>query len=127
MRYTTKQYALALFAALKNKSATDRKEIIKRFLIILRKNRDGARLKLILQETERQHLKDMGLKKVEVVSAGGLSSKVKKEMGEILGGKILWQESVESKLLAGLRILIDEENLIDASASRFLNKIFVKA
>ncbi len=127
MRYTTKQYALALFAALKNKSAADRKEIIKRFLIILRKNRDGARLKLILQETERQHLKDMGLKKVEVVSAGGLSSKVKKEMGEILGGKILWQESVESKLLAGLRILIDEENLIDASASRFLNKIFVKA
>ena len=127
MRYTTKQYALALLAALKNKSATDRKEIIKRFLIILRKNRDGARLKLILQETERQHLKDMGLKKVEVVSAGGLSSKVKKEMGEILGGKILWQESVEFKLLAGLRILIDEENLIDASASRFLNKIFVKA
>ena len=127
MRYTTKQYALALFAALKNKSAADRKEIIKRFLIILRKNRDGARLKLILQETERQHLKDMGLKKVEVVSAGGLSSKVKKEMGEILGGKILWQESVESKLLAGLRILIDEENLIDASASRFLNKIFVKS
>jgi F0F1-type ATP synthase delta subunit len=124
IRYTTGQYAQALLGAVEGKSAVLRNRVFRNFFILLRKNRDTARLSAILREAERSALSKMGIKKVEVESAAGLGAFLKREISRLAGGKIYFKESVKPELLGGLAILIDEEILIDASVKRRLEVMF---
>lgn len=123
MRYSPKQYASALNAAIKNKDAKDRKEIVRRFLGILSKNRDSVKLGRILKDLEMQHLRESDLRKVKIESASPLSSKVRSEIKDIFKKDIYLEEEINPKLLAGLRILVDEELFIDASAKRRIGEM----
>src|SRR3989344_1352795 len=116
MKYSAKQYAAALKLALKGKDAQQRREIIKRFLRILRKNRAGGKLSSILKDLEMQYMHDSGLSKVRVEAASPLSSKIKSEIEKIFGKKLYLEEKTNPELLAGLKILVDGEVFIDASA-----------
>ena len=123
MKYTVRQYAEALNSALKGKEAAERKKAVGRFLNILRKHRDSARLGRILKEAELLHLKESGLRKVRVEAASPVTEGIKSEIKEILGDKVYLEEEVNPELLAGLRILVDEEIFIDASAKRRLGEM----
>ena len=98
--------------------------LIRRFMVALRKNRDTRRLGAILRKVEKKLLADQGLQKVSVTSASPLAPAVKKEIAATLEKKPLWEETVDPSMLAGIRILIDDELLIDASARRRLDRIF---
>ncbi len=91
--------------------------------MLLRKNRDLARLERILKEFEKQWLRESGLRKVEIESAAPASGKLKEEIKKILGEKILFSEKVNAGILAGVKILVDGELMIDASAKRQLDQI----
>ena len=127
MRYSIPQYAEALVEALEDKSGRERSEATRRFLFILRKNKDWAKLGRIVKEAEKQSLRKQGIKKVEVESAVPLSPTVKKEIEKILGKKIVLEEKVRPEVLAGIKILVDGEILIDASAERQLQRMFTKS
>lgn len=126
MKYSNSQYAQALWEGLKGKSASERREVLKNFLVVLRKNRDGARLNRILEEVERASLKNAGMKKVEVESAAELSRGTKREIEAILGKKIVLSGKINPAILAGMKIMVDDELLIDATASRQLSQMFLK-
>ena len=123
MKYTIRQYAEALNSALKGKEAAERKKVVGRFLNILRKHRDSARLGRILKEVELLYLKESGLRKVRVEAASPVTDDIRQKVKEILGGKIYLEEEVNPELLAGLRILVDEELFIDASAKRRIGEM----
>lgn len=125
MKYTTIQYAAALSLALKGRNRTERKKILERFLGILRKERDGAKLERILKAAEMLHLRESGLRKVRVDAASVLPKSIKTEIKKLFGGKIYMEERENPELLAGLRIWVDEEIFIDASAKRQLEKLFL--
>lgn len=127
MKYSTVQYAESLIAALAGKPERKRKVIIRRFLAILRKNRDMRRLDFILASAERQWLKERGLAKVAIASASPLNKSVRDEIVKVLDRKAITAQSVEPQLLAGIRILIDDDLLIDASARRALSRLFARA
>ena len=124
MRYSLKQYASVLLSALDGKSEKERKEILRRFVDILAKNRDITRLGAILREVEREYLKKSGMKKVWVESVSPLSAGLRKEIEAAVGGKTYLHEKINPSLLGGIRILINDELLIDASARRQIDKLF---
>lgn len=124
MRYAIRQYAEALLGALENKSGRGRSETIRRFLFVMRKNKDWSKLGRILREVERQSLRRQGMQKIEVESAAPLSNELRKEIEKILGKKLVLEERIRPEFLAGVKILIDDEILIDASAKRGLDLLF---
>ena len=115
MKYTTKQYATALLGALEDKTAREQKKILRRFMQVLLKSRDFSKRAAILKEYERQYLSAHGVKKVNLDSAAPVSPKLKNEIQKILGGKLSVSERVDPTLLAGIKIVVDDETLIDAS------------
>ncbi len=132
MKYTNKQYASGLLETLLGKPEKKQKEIVRRFLLILTKNRDWSRLEGILDEAEKICLKEAGLKKVYLETPSPVYPALKKEIQKILGEaelssgkKIFFSAKTNPALFGGVRILIDNELLIDASAKRQLDKIFV--
>lgn len=126
MKYTNKQYASALLEALKDKDEGARKEVLARFLSLLTKNRARKHLDSILKEAERQNLHNAGLRKVDIEFPHSLSDDTRQEIKESLGGEVFFKEKQNPDLLAGIKILIDDEILIDASAKRRLDNIFSK-
>ncbi|MDD4989333.1 MAG: F0F1 ATP synthase subunit delta [Candidatus Pacebacteria bacterium] len=125
MKYKPKQYAEALYGVLDEKSG-DEKKLIKQFVLTLKKNRDSAKLPLILKHFEKIFTEKNGLIKVEVESAQELSPKVRKEIESAVGGKALFEEKINPKLLAGVRILLNDSIFIDSSALRHITNVFSK-
>lgn len=126
MRYSIRQYAEALLLALEDKNKQERREVIGRFLAVLRKKRDGAKLARIIKTLELLYLKKTGFHKIVLESASPPVLKIKTEVEKILGKKIFFEERINPELLAGIRILVDEELFIDASAKRRLDTLFSK-
>lgn len=124
IRHTPRQYAAAFVAALKGKKRDEQREMIRRLLSLVSKRGDSPRLGLILNEIEKKYFKDAGVKKVDVESASPLSAAVKKEIEAALGGDIFLREKITPGLLAGMKLLVDDETLIDASAEAQLKKLF---
>ena len=124
MRYSNTQYASALHQALKEKSSVQRKAVLKNFLLILRKQRIAVTLPRILQEVEKQYLKEEGMRKVMVELAAPRKN-LKADIEKILGSKVLLEQKTNPELLAGIRILVDDELLVDASGRRQLGKLFL--
>lgn len=126
MRYTDAQYAAALVGALEQKPEKKRAEIIGGFLRLLARNKDTRRLGLILGAAERIRLKKQGLSRVSVTSASPLAKKARDSITGLAGRKAVIEESADPGLLAGIRITIDDEVLIDASGRRRLAEMLQK-
>lgn len=126
MKYRITQYAQALHAALKNAPASRQKEIMRRFIILLGRHRMSGKSDLVVSAYEKIVLRESGMRKVKIESAAPVSGRLKKEIGGILGKKILIEERTSPELFAGIKILVDNELLIDASAKRQLERIFQK-
>ncbi|MBI2056150.1 MAG: F0F1 ATP synthase subunit delta [Candidatus Sungbacteria bacterium] len=124
MKYTIKQYAEALYNALEKKKAKEAAEIGRRFFAVVRKNGDSPRMELILREFHKEYLKQKNLRAVKIEMASAVPARVKREIKNILGGEIMFTEQENSSLGAGIRITIDGEILIDASAKKQLEKIY---
>lgn len=124
MKYSPRQYALALRAALQKKTATEEKRAIRNFLNLLARNRDQTKLELIIKEAEKIARRKKGIYKVELTSSTKISAKLKKEIEKIIGKKVIFKEKVDPEISAGLKILIEDETLIDATAQSQIAKMF---
>mgnify|MGYP003395967542 CR=1 FL=1 len=125
-KHTNRQYAEALFLALKNKKGEKRKSAIKNFLLLLQKHRSSPRLGLVLKDFEKIYLKEEGQKKVLLETPNTPSKELKKEITKILGENIIISESINPSLLAGVKMLVNDELLIDATAKKYLDKMFAR-
>lgn len=124
MRYSPRQYAAALLSLLKGKPEVVQQRLLRRFLVLVGQKGDGRRLGLILKEVEKQTLHEQGLKKVLVETTDPITIQIKKGIEAVLGKSILIQEKINPRLLAGIKILINDEILVDASAESQLRKLF---
>ena len=124
MKFSVRIYAEALAKALDNKTKEEQKHAAEKLRQILIKNRDRQKLNQILAETEKIILKRAGAAKVLLEAAEPVSDKIKRQIKESVNKKVFFKEDVKPELLAGIKILINDELLIDASAKSRLNKIF---
>ncbi len=85
-----------------------------------------SRLNRIVHAYERHVLKRQGIRKVVMEYAGGKMGMMSDEIEKIMGKKIAVDAVENPRILAGVRLLIDDEILIDASARRQMEKMFKK-
>lgn len=124
MKFTNRLYAKILLDALENKSVHEKRSIFRRFLYILYKNGAFKNLPIILKEFEAENYRRVGLKKVELESADALSPQLLTDIKSIFSNKVIVYTKVKPEILAGLKIILDNELLIDASAKSRVDKIF---
>lgn len=123
MKYSPRIYAAALVEALDGKSAEEQKNIAKRFWQTAARNRDKQKLGRILKEAEKIILKNTNTAKVQIESSEPVSTRTKHEIKDLLDKKVLFSEKTSPELFAGIKILINDELLIDATAQTRLSKL----
>ena len=113
-RYTPKQYASALFESLSERGSNS-DAVIKGFVKMLVSNYDRALLPKILMQFKKLERTKAGRHEVVLTSARPLEKSViadvKKKVGENSG----ITEVVDPKVLGGVRILINDEVVIDGT------------
>ena len=119
MKIKTKDYALAL-AALIYEAKSDAKDITERFLELLVKNGDIKKAKEILVAAEKLLLAKTGNKKIvlEMARSSGAASTAFLKKGDVL------EKKINPELIAGVKIVIDDEKQLDFSLAKKLNQIF---
>ena len=125
MKYRPQQYAQALFAACEQKSDAEQKKIVKRFAELLVRHQAIGKTSAICAAYEKLELRSKGMRNVRLETVDGSTEKLKMEIHAILGKHIHIEETTNSNLLGGLKILIDGEILIDASAQRQMKDLFI--
>ena len=121
MKYKPKKYAEALINSLSDKEVDDNK-IKNNFIKLLEKNGDMKKAKEIVALAEKLFLEKMGNKKVTIETARKVDIKdfakkfVKK--GDIV------QEKINSQLIAGLKVIVDNDKQLDLSLAKKLENIF---
>lgn len=123
MRFTNAQYAQALYETLKNKKGKDRAASIRRFVAILQTHKASSRIDRILEKFEAYSLAADGLLKVEVQSPAPISPEIRRDIHGALTQKIFFDESVHPELLAGIKLIVNNEILIDATAARRIDSL----
>ncbi len=121
MIYRPGQYAEALFAALEGKTDTEQKKIVKRFAEMLIRDHAAAKFSAICMAYEKLQQKKQGIHSVRLETVAPATEKLKNEIHAILGKEINFEEVVNPHLLGGVKILVDNEILIDASAKHHID------
>lgn len=91
---------------------------------VLARNGDAVKKNQIIEEAEKEYFRKEGISKVVAETAGEAPSSIKKDIEEALHKKVDLVSSVNPGIIGGIKILIDDETLIDASVKTQLNKLF---
>ena len=124
MKYSALQYATALASALEDKTPTERKRIAANLFRHMTAARALKHLDRVVQEAERRMRRRQGIHMAEVETPAPLSTARRRSIERALGSKAIITEKINPLLLAGVRMVIDEEILIDATAHRRLTTLF---
>jgi F0F1-type ATP synthase delta subunit len=126
MKYSVKNYAEALAAAIHG-AEPSRKDIIARnFLNMLRRSGDEAHAEKIIDAAERLLRKKDGGREIVFESARSLKRSAENPLLKIAKEKDVVVERINSALVAGVRIVIDNEKEFDGSLKGKLDKIFAE-
>ena len=121
---TSKQYAIALYGAAKNKKGLEEK--LKNFILVLKKNRQLNLAPQIIKEFEKYEYSQKGIEKTEIISAKKIDSQIINRLKDLIskmtGKKILVQEKEDKNLISGV-IIRWQDYLIDLSARRQLEQL----
>jgi len=124
MRYQAKDYAEAFLEVVEGKSGEEQRLMMKRFLDTVKKFGDAGNLKKIFAAVELVLTKERGGKEVVVESAREIPVALHKELETKFKSEDLVRERINPALIAGVRVLIDGEWMVDASLKRRLEKLF---
>ena len=126
MKYSSKQYAQALFEALQGSSPSDSEKVLDNFVKILAENNDIKLFERISEEFHQLDLAQKGIKLAQVTSAKPISSGNEKEivatLNTLLKSKVELKKSVDENLVGGVVIKVDDL-LIDASVKNSLTQL----
>lgn len=126
MKYTARQVAHAYCASLEKKTEKEREALAKRFPRVLARLGMSTHARLILREIEKLKLKEKGYSLVEIEAPDSIPAGLSGEIEVALGKKIHISEKINPDVIAGLRILIDDELFVDASARTQIERLFHK-
>jgi F0F1-type ATP synthase delta subunit len=128
MKYPAHIYAKALAEVIGNSSkesnAKESATIVKNFLALVRRNGDEAHLRAIVEEAARFARGKAGIRKVSVESARALTAAQEKEVGKFLKTGDVVERTIDPELIAGIRIVLNDEMQFDGSLRGKLDKVF---
>lgn len=123
MKYRSAVIARAFVAAL---PLYRRREhaLLRRFAVFLRKRRLMRQARDILRYVERLLLKERGGRKIVIETAAPLDRAMRALLRRSFKKEDEIEERVVLRLIAGARITMDEEMVIDGTVERKLKKLF---
>jgi F0F1-type ATP synthase delta subunit len=124
MRYPAHIYARALAEVVETTKPEDTDLVVRNFLDMVRKNGDEIHLEKILEETARFARKNGGIRKIVVESARELSSRNRKEIAGFTKPGDVMVENINPELIAGIRVVINDELQLDGTLKGKLDKVF---
>lgn len=121
MKYAPHIYAKALVEVLedprvKTETAT------KNFIALVRKNGDEAHVRKILEEASRFSRGRDGIRKVTIASARALTAAQDADVRRFLEKGDVVEKRIEPDLVAGVKIIIDDELQFDGSLKKKLDR-----
>jgi len=122
MKYPVNTYAKALAEASASPKA-DGAKIVRNFLAIVRKNGDEAHLRAILRAAEQLVARKTTARKITVESARKLMKPAHTILKDIIRANDVVEERINPELVAGLKIIINEELQFDGSLKGRLDKM----
>lgn len=131
MKYTAKQYGLALAEAIQGKKNKEIDSVFNNFLSLLKKNRDLGIVKKIFIEFEKKYLKENGIFDGEINFARHIDIKLKSAIEkkiidkELIGTKIKelrLKEKIDKEMIGGFKVKIGDM-VVDASMKSKLDNL----
>jgi F0F1-type ATP synthase delta subunit len=124
MKYLVKDYAKSL-AELSLDSKNKKEEVmVHNFLSLLEKNRDISGVNKILDLAGSIYFKKSGKKKIVVEAARQLTAGNKKILKSIVREGDVAEERINPELLAGIKIVVNNEKQFDGSILNKIKKLF---
>jgi|SRR3989344_2211075 len=124
MKYGVHIYARA-FAEAIAKQPEKYDEYLKRLIVILRRNSDAGVAKKIFSKARELLIRKSGGRRVVLESARPLSEGDLAKLRAEFSPRDLIETSVNPEILGGVKIMIDGEQVIDATLDRKLKKLFL--
>lgn len=127
MKYPAHIYAKALAAIIadaEKRDVKDQDRIVQNFIALVRKNGDEPHIRKLVEEAARMARGKAGLRKVTVESARPLGAAQRKTVGRFMKAGDIVEEEVDPELVAGMRIIINDEMQFDGSLKGKLDKLF---
>jgi F0F1-type ATP synthase delta subunit len=119
VKYKPKQYAQALAEIMTESKVNDK--VVANFLKLLERNNDLKKSKEILNQAENIFVKKSGRRKVVVETARKIDKESVKKF--VKKGDLVY-EKIRPELIAGVRIVVDDESQLDFSMKRKLQELF---
>ncbi|MBI1866369.1 MAG: F0F1 ATP synthase subunit delta [Candidatus Staskawiczbacteria bacterium] len=125
MKYKSKNYALVLTDfILKETTPSQEKKFSDNFLKKKKKNRDSNKAKEIINLAESLFFKKTGKKKIILETARKMSLEQKNLLKSLAKKSDIVEEKINKELIAGVKIIINNEKQIDFSMQKKLQNIF---
>jgi F0F1-type ATP synthase delta subunit len=126
MRYSLKNYGQALAEAILNERGSRATVVAKNFVRILGRNGDEVHAKKILREAERILQRADGIRSVVFESARPLGAGQEKALAAFTKPGDTVSYRIDPRLMAGVRVLVDDEREFDGTLKGKLDKLFQK-
>ena len=130
MKYAPHIYAKALVEVLSAPPGPGRQHddaIAKNFLALVRRNGDEGHLRKILEEASRFARGHSGVRKVMIESARALAPSQKKMVEQFTKPGDVVEERVNPDLIAGIKVIVNDEMQFDGSLKNKLNRVLGSA
>jgi F0F1-type ATP synthase delta subunit len=128
MKYSAHIYAKALAEVIVDASKKGNEKesavIVKNFLELVRRNGDEVHLRKILEEAARFARGAAGVRKVSVESARKLNAAQEKEVAKFLKADDVVEYTIDPAIIAGIRLVVNDEMQFDGSLRGKLDKVF---
>jgi F0F1-type ATP synthase delta subunit len=126
MRYSPELYAKSLFEVLEASKPSEHDTVFKKFLQTVEKNGDYSRVNAITASFEKLVIKSNGGKMIDIETAREIDKDMKAKLSKMFGANDLIKTSINPRLVAGVRVELDEELELDYSLARKFRKLFTE-
>lgn len=124
MKYSLKNYGQALADAVLEKDNRSQGDLARNFVKMLRRSGDETHADKIIKEAERILRREDGAKAVVFESARPLGAVQRKSLTVFSKSGDTISYRTDPRLIAGVRILVDDEKEFDGSLKGKLDKLF---
>lgn len=126
MKFTAKQYAVALYEALESTKPSEVGKILDNFVKVLAENNDLKLAPQVIDEVHKLTLRRRGVKQVKVISAHELSKPneqaIVETLNRFMASKVELKKQIDEQLVGGVVIEVDDL-LIDGSLKNALDEL----
>lgn len=124
MKYSPKLYAQAFSKLAAGPLVkTEETRLVKNFFEVIKKNNDTHQLKKIFEETEKLLRMKSGRRKITIESARKVNH-IGARLKNFLKPDDIIEEKTNPELIAGVKIIVNDESQFDGSLKRKIGKLF---